>query len=69
MKMGADASDRMYEELTDMNKLQTILNDVCIIPSNVSRSLKYSYFNTVFLLRLIILTILFALFSIWTTLI
>ena len=28
MKMGAEPSDRMYEELTDMNKLQTILNDV-----------------------------------------
>ena len=28
MKMGADPADRMYEELTDMNKLQTILNDV-----------------------------------------
>ncbi|CAB4037622.1 dynein heavy chain 6, axonemal-like [Paramuricea clavata] len=27
MKMGADPADRMYEELTDMNKLQTILND------------------------------------------
>jgi hypothetical protein len=28
MKMGAEPSDRMYEELTDMNKLQNILNDV-----------------------------------------
>ncbi|XP_028414460.1 dynein heavy chain 6, axonemal-like [Dendronephthya gigantea] len=27
MKMGAEPSDRMYEELTDMNKLQNILND------------------------------------------
>ena len=31
MKMGAEPSDRMYEELTDMTKLQIILNDVCII--------------------------------------
>jgi hypothetical protein len=28
MKMGAEPSDRMYEELMDMNKLQNILNDV-----------------------------------------
>ena len=28
MKMGADPSDRMYEELTDLTKLQNILNDV-----------------------------------------
>lgn len=28
MKMGAEPSDRMYEELTDLTKLQNILNDV-----------------------------------------
>lgn len=28
MKMGADAADRMYEDLTDMNKLKNVLNDV-----------------------------------------
>ena len=28
MKMGADASDRIYEDLTDLNKLKNILNDV-----------------------------------------
>ena len=30
MKMGADPADRMYEEFTDMTKLQIILNDVRI---------------------------------------
>lgn len=30
MKMGADAADRMYEDLTDMNKLKNVLNDVSL---------------------------------------
>ena len=28
MKMGADPADRMYEDLTDINKLENVLNDV-----------------------------------------
>lgn len=28
MKMGADPADRIYEDLTDLNKLKNILNDV-----------------------------------------
>ena len=28
MKMGADPVDRMYEDLTDLNKLKNVLNDV-----------------------------------------
>ena len=28
MKMGADPADRMYEDLTDLNKLKNVLNDV-----------------------------------------
>jgi len=31
MKMGADASDRIYEDLTDLNKLKNILNDVGVV--------------------------------------
>ena len=30
MKMGAAPSDKMYEELTDLTKVQTVLQDVSI---------------------------------------
>ena len=30
MKIGADPSDRMYEELVDVNKLKQVLNDVSL---------------------------------------
>ena len=31
LKMGAEPADRMYEDLTDINKLKNVLNDVCCI--------------------------------------
>ena len=30
MKIGAEKNDRVYEELTNMDKLKTVLGDVCI---------------------------------------
>ena len=30
MKMGADPSDRLYEELTDVTKVKNLLTDVCV---------------------------------------
>ena len=30
IKVGADPSDRLYEELTDMKKIRNVLNEVCM---------------------------------------
>jgi len=30
MKIGAEKSDRVYEELNNLEKLKTVLTDVCI---------------------------------------
>ena len=36
MRMGADKADRVYEELTNMDKLQTVLTDVRTMCSSLS---------------------------------
>ena len=46
MRMGADKADRVYEELTNMDKLQTVLTDVRIMYLSLFLSLVSFFFVT-----------------------
>lgn len=35
IKPGAEKADRIYEELSDLKKLKSVLSDVCIITSEL----------------------------------